>query len=142
MAAKNNNYFKQNIDKLGDAFVSIIPPDQIQTQVKRIVKELIKGDIELEVYGKYFLDLKFLDNLIIGISNELDTNTLLLNAVSFYKMYHPSTPNITLNENHLQALCYIYSIVLSRLQAVRTTQNIGCLSDISALLYNYRSHLR
>ena len=138
----SNNYFKQNIDKFGDTFVSLIPPDQIQNQAKRIVKELVKGDIELEKYGQYFLDLKFLDNLIIGVSDELNTDTLYSNAVSFYKMYYPNTPNITVNENHLQILCYIYGIVLSRLQAVRNTQNVGCLSDISALLYNYRSHLK
>ena len=141
MAAKNN-YFKQNIEKMGDEFISLITPDQIQNQSKRIVKELVKGDIELEAYGQYFLDLKFLDNLIIGISNELDDYSLYSTAVSFYKMYYPMTPNITIRENHLQSLCYIYGVILSRLQVVRNTQNIGCLSDISSLLYNYRNHLK
>lgn len=141
MAAKNN-YFKQNIDKFGDEFVSLVTPDQIQGQAKRIVKEIVKGDIELEKYGKYFLDLKFIDNLIIGISCELDDYSLYSTAVSFYKMYYPNTPNITIRENHLQALCYIYGVILSKLQAVKETQNIGYLSDASSLLYNYRNHLR
>ena len=142
MAAEKNNYFKQNISKLGETFVSLVTPDQIQGQAKRICKELVRGEIEFEKYGMYFLDLKFLDNLIIGISNELDDCSLYCTAVSFYKLYYPNTPNITVRENHLQSLCYIYNVILSRLQAVRLNQNIGYLSDISALLYNYRNHLK
>lgn len=141
MAAKNN-YFKQNIDKFGDEFVSQIPPDQIQGQAKRIVKELIKGEIEFEKYGKYFLDLKFLENLILGITNELNENSVCYSAIVFYRTYCPNTPNITIIENKLYGLCTIYQTILSRLQAIKSTQNIGCLSDISALLYNYRNCLR
>ena len=141
MAAKNC-YFKQQIDKFGETFVSLITPDQIQGQAKRVVKELVKGEIEFEKYGQYFLDLKLLDNLIIGISNELDDYSLYSAAVSFYKQYYPMTPNITVRENHLQTLCYIYNIILTKLQYVRNTHDIGYLSDISALLYNYRNHLK
>ncbi len=141
MAAKTN-YFKQSIDKFGSEFISLVTPDQIQGQAKRIVKELVKGDIELELYGQYFLDLKFLENLIIGVSNELDDYSLYSAAVTFYRMHYPNIPNITIRENHLQALCYIYGVILSKLQAVKQTQNVGYLSDTSALLYNYRNHLK
>lgn len=140
--AADNNYFKQNISKYGDQFISLVTPDQIQGQAKRIVKELVRGQIEFEKYGMYFLDLKFLDNLIIGITNELDDVSLYYQAVNFYRMYFPATPNITIRENHLYALCYIYNTVLSRLQAVRSNQNVGYLADISALLYNYRNQIK
>ena len=142
MAADKNNYFKQNISRVGETFISLVTPDQIQAQAKRICRELVRGEIELEKYGMYFLDLKFLDNLIIGIKNELDDYSLYYSAVNFYRMYYPDTPNITIKENHLYCLCYIYSVILSRLEAVKSNQNIGCLSDISALLYNYRIHLK
>lgn len=141
MAAKNN-YFKQNIDKFGEQFVSLVTPEQIQGQVKRIIKELVKGEIEFEKYGKYFLDLKLIDNLIIGIRSELDDYSLYSAAVTFYRIHYPNTPNITIRENHLQVLCYIYQVILHKLELVRNTQNIGYLSDTSALLYNYRNHLR
>jgi len=142
MAADKNNFFKQNISRLGETFISLLTPEQIQVQAKRIVKELVRGEIEFEKYGMYFLDLKFLDNLIIGINTELEDYSLYLASVSFYKTYYPNTPNITIKENHLQCLCYIYNVILSRLYAVKNTQNIGHLSDISALLYNYKNHLR
>ena len=141
MAAKNN-YFKQQIDKFGETFVSLVTPDQIQMQAKRVVKELVKGEIEFEKYGQYFLDLKLLDNLIIGINNELDEYSFYNETVAFYKQYFPMTPNINIKENHLQILCYIYRTILYKFQMVRNTQDIGYLSDISALLYNYRNHLK
>ena len=142
MAADKNNYFKQNISKYGETFISLVTPDQIQGQAKRIVKELVRGEIEFEKYGQYFLDMKFLDNLIIGIKNELDDYSLYYTAVNFYRSYFPNTPNITVRENHLYALIYIYNVVLSRLEAVKVQQNIGYLTDISALLYNYRMHIK
>ena len=67
MAADKNNFFKQNISRLGETFISLLTPEQIQVQAKRIVKELVRGEIEFEKYGMYFLDLKFLDNLILGV---------------------------------------------------------------------------
>ena len=142
MAAEKNNYFKTNIAKFGDTFISLVTPDQIQGQAKRIVKELVRGEIEFEKYGQFFLDMKFLDNLIIGIRNELDDYNLYYTAVNVLRMYNPNIPNITVRENHLAALCYIYSVVLTRLEATKTYQDVGCLADISALLYNYRMHIK
>lgn len=139
--AKNNNYFKQMQDRYGENFISLITPEQIQTGAKRIVKELIKADFDLEKVGNYFLDLKFLDNMIIAISNELETTSLYYNAVSFYKNYYPDYPNIGIQQSHLFILCQIYSTVLGKLQSVKNTGNIGYLADTSALLYNYRNHL-
>lgn len=141
-AGEKNNYFKQNITKYGETFISLVTPDQIQGQARRIVKELVRGEIEFEKYGQFFLDMKFLDNLIIGIRNEVDDYSLYYTAVNFFRQYYPNTPNITVRENHLAALCYIYNVVLTRLEAVKINMDIGCLADISALLYNYRSHIK
>lgn len=139
--AKGNNYFTQMIARYGENFIVGLTPEQIQTAAKRIVKELVKADYDLESVGQYFLDLKFLDNLIISISNELDTNKLYFDAVSFYKMYYPDYPAIGIQQNHLGILCNIYNTILQKLQTVRSTGNIGWLADTSALLYNYRNHL-
>ena len=142
MAAKTTNYFKQNIDKFNTPeFISLITPEQIQRQAKRIVKELVKGDIDFELYGQYFLDMKFMENLIIGISNELDDYLLYSNAVTFYKMYYPTTPNISIKENRLQSICYVYQVILAKLNAVKSSGDIGYLADTSALLNKYIIHL-
>ena len=102
---------------------------------------MVRGDINYQALGSYFLDLKFLDNVIIACQNALDETILLYNALSFYHQYNPEIINIGLHETHLATLCNIYNTVLSRLQLVRTTGNIGWLADISAMLYNYRNHL-
>lgn len=140
--AKNSfigNMYKQ----YGDEWVNSMRPEDIQRQGKRIVSDMVKGNVDYEKFGKFFLDLKFLDNLIISISNELQTNELYLKAVSFYKAYSPEgqTQAVYMHESHLFNLCRIYSLVLERLQMVKVSGNIGYLADISVILFNLRNNL-
>ena len=142
--AKNNqqrNFITQQMQNYGDDWIVAIKPEEIQRQGKRIVKEMVQGKMNYEQVGKYFLDSKFMNNLIVSLQNELEVKGLYLNAVTFYKQYYPTVPNITYHENHLQAVYYICSTVLNKLIAVRDTQDIGYLTDISGLLFNYRNHL-
>lgn len=138
--AKNNSYIGNMISQYGDDWIVALSPDNIQRSTKRIVKDMIRG-INYETYGKYFLDSKFLENLIIGVSNELETNTLNYNACKFYFQYYPMIPNIQPHIYHLERVCFIYSTILVRLQQVKLTGNVGYLTDISALLYNDRNNL-
>jgi hypothetical protein len=136
-----NNYIKQMIDNYGDSWITALKPEDIQRAGKRIVKEIVKGDFDYQLVGGYFLDLKFLDNLIISVQNELDTYVLYYNAVAFYRQYNPNLPNIGIQENHLAILCHIYTTILNKLKTVKSTGNIGWLADTSGLLYSYRNHL-
>lgn len=135
------NYFEMNIEKYGENWIIALKPEQIQNSGKRIVTEMVNGQIDYQKYGLYFLDGKFLDNLIIKCNNELEINTLYYQSVLFYSQVFPNTPNIAIHVNHLQALCYIYNIILSKLKMVKDYQDIGYLADTSAILYNYRNHL-
>lgn len=141
MAGNKNNYITNMMRQFGDNWIVALKPEDIQRSGKRISKEMVKGQFDYEQVGKYFLDGKFLENLIISINNELEINTLYYNAISFYKSYYPNIPNIGAIENHLQSLCYIYSVIGSKLSCVKQSGNIGYLHDISALLYSYRNHL-
>ena len=143
--AKNNqqrNFITQQMQTFGDEWIVSIKPEEIQRQGKRIVKEMIQGKINYEQVGKFFLDSKFLNNLIVSVQNELEVNGLYLNAVSFYKQYYPMTPNISYHENHLVALCTIFNTIYQKLVLVRDTSDIGHLTDISGLLFNYKIHLQ
>lgn len=135
------NYIQNMEKQFGENWIVSLRPEDIQRSGKRIFKEMVRGNIDYQQHGKYFLDSKFLDNLIISARNELEVNTLLYNAVAFYKMYNMDVPNISVQLAHLQALCYIYNMILCRLTSVRNTANIGWLADLSGLLYNYRNHL-
>lgn len=140
-APNKNNYITGLMKSYGENWIVALRPEDIQRSGKRIVKEMVRGQFNYEEVGKYFLDGKFLDNLINAVDYELQVNSLYFNAVSFYAQYYPQIPNISVQINHLNALCYIYNVVLSRLQAVKSTGNIGYLSDISALLNSYKNHL-
>lgn len=139
--AKRDCYIKQMVQTRGEDWVNLTPPEQIQKQFRRIVKDMVLGNIDYATYGRYFYDLKFIENLIIGITNELEINTLDFNTGSFYLQYYPATPLLPTHLTHLQALIIIYQTVLDKLNYVKSTGDIGYLADISGLLFNYRIHL-
>lgn len=141
MANKRMNYFDNMINRFGDNWIVALNSDDIQRSGKRICKELVKGQIDFEKQGNYFLDAKFIDNLIISCENELEINALYLNAVSFYQAYYPGTPQIGSAISHLQILCTVYLTILNKLKAVKQSGNIGFLADTSSMLYSYRNHL-
>ena len=136
-----SNYINEMVKRFGDYWIVALKPEDIQRSGKRIFKEMVRGNIDYETEGNYFLDPKFLENLIISCNNELEINTLYYNAVSFYQQYNPGVPNIGPQISHLQIVCYIYSALLNKLNMVKQYQTIGYLADTSALLYSYRNHL-
>ena len=58
-----NSYIQMMIAQRGTEWLSMIRPEEIQNSTKRIVKDMVKGNIEYEKYGNVFLDLKFMENL-------------------------------------------------------------------------------
>lgn len=139
--AKNNSYIQMMVNQNGDEWILALRPEDIQRSTKRIVKDMVRGTIDYQNHGKFFLDPKFMENLIIGVSNELEINTLNYNACQFYYQYFPQTPNIQPHIYHLERTCYIYGTILQRLNAVKMSSNVGYMTDISALLFNDRNNL-
>lgn len=135
------NYITMNENRMGENWVNLVQPENIQRSTKRLVKEITKGQIDYEKSGKYFQDMKFLENLIIGITNELEINTLNYNACMFYYQYFPQTPNLGPHIGHIERVIYIYSSILERLNYVKSTGNIGYMVDIQGLLFNDRKHV-
>jgi hypothetical protein len=129
------------IKQYGENWIVALTPDDIQRSSKRLVKDMVRGYIDYEKYGVYFLDAKFLDNLLVAIKNELDYNSLHYNAMLFYQQNFPSIPNLSIHINHDSVLTLVYSTILGKLEQVRIDQNVGWLYDISAILGQYRAHL-
>ena len=109
------NYFQdmeQRYQGNENAWINVITPQDIQkSAVKRIFREMVNGAYDYEKYGNYFLDSRFLENLIVAANNKLEYYTLLNNAVSMYRGYYPMYPNIGAHFSHLQNLYYIYSTI-------------------------------
>ena len=136
------NYFQdmeQRYQGNENAWINVITPQDIQkSAVKRIFREMVNGGYDYEKYGQYFLDARFLENLIVAANNKLEYYTLLNNAVSMYRGVYPMYPNIGAHSTHIQNLCYIYSMVYYKLLEVKSSLNISPLIEISPVLYPYR----
>ena len=110
------NYIQNLIKQHGENWIVNFSPVDIQNRVApRVFKDMVRGFIDYEKYGKYFLDSKFMTNLIIACTNELEINSLYATSLEFYMQYHPNVPNINIHLNHLKALCYIYNLLYNRL---------------------------
>lgn len=133
-------YFKQMEQNFGPDWVVGVKPEDIQRSVKRIVRDMVKGSINYETEGKYFLNYKILDNFMIALNNELQINVLYQQALEFYAQYYQH-PFVGVQIDHLAKLNNIYNTILQKLNLVKMYSNIGYLADISGLLYADRNHL-
>lgn len=142
--AKNNsnNYITQMISQYGETWVSLVKPEDIQKQARRIAKEMVFNKIDYEKQGIYFLDSKFIDNLIIALQRERDANSLYNDAIGFYRQFYPNIPNIDNFHKEVYSLTWIYNIILYKLELTKSTQNPAHLVDISAYCFNHKNYLR
>lgn len=141
MAKNNNSYISQMVAQRGTDWITTVRPDDIQNSTKRIVKDMVRGSIEYDKYGSVFLDPKFLENLLIGVYNELESNTFNYNGCYMLYNSNPQIPNLAQHINHLDRLLYIYNTIKMRLEYVKTTGNVGYLTDISGMLFKDYNHL-
>lgn len=137
-----NNYFT-NLEKkyLNDPnIIAKLKPDQIQKSAReRIFREMVRGQIDYSKYGSYYLDPKFLGNLIIAAVDELNNNSNLSMALEFYDIHNPNNPKIiSLLDKH-RALTQIFMVIVDKLNMVSMYDNIGYLTDLSYILANYRN---
>lgn len=137
------NYFDQNIRQYGEDFLLTISPEKIQRDAKqRIFKEMIQGRIDYVAYNKYFTDSKFFENLLIASRDELQNNQLIATALELYDRSCPGNQLLIILKAKYQSLSYVYNVLYGALINVKTFgYNVGYLSDLSAILYQYRNQL-
>ncbi|MCM1142274.1 MAG: hypothetical protein NC453_27200 [Muribaculum sp.] len=145
MAGNNNrqNYFDQQIRQNGPDFILSLSPEKIQRNAKtRIFREMVTGQIDYTVYGKYFVDSKFFENLFIACYDELQNNTVIAQALQVYDMYYPGNQLTTILLGKHRSLSYVYTVIYNALYTMKMDNyNVGHLSGISAMLYDYRNIL-
>lgn len=124
-----------------DEWINYMTPENIQRNANRVVRDIVKGNVNYEVCGNDFLNSKFMENIRIAIISEFEKYSLYYNALVFYANTYPAIPNIGAYINELSYKCYIYNTVLQRLEQVKSSGNIGYLADISSVLYQYRNFI-
>lgn len=141
---KINNYFDMMLTRYdGDQdFIVKITPEQIQRYAKqRIFREMIRGEIDYTVYGKYFLNPKFLENLIIAAQDELRNKSTIANALRFYDLYFPGSIDVVHNSNLHQNLVVIYDHLYQKLMTLKFCGDIGVLIDIQYVMKDYQKYM-
>ena len=136
-----NNYFTSMLKRFQDGnIVWHLKPEQIQKSAKeRIFKEIVKGQIDYSQFGQYFTDPKFLENLLIAANDELNNNTVVRDALIYKDFYLPGDPDVTRLKVRYGALVYIFQIIISRINAVKMTGDVGFLTDIQFVLEQWKN---
>ena len=140
---QRQNYFDQAIRQYGEDFILRITPDNIQKSAKRrIFREMVQGQIDYTEHGKYFQDPKFFENLLIAAWDELQSNTIILSAISEYDLNHPGNNQVIILRGRYNSLVYVYGVLYNALLTMKMVNyNVGHLSNLSAMLYQYRNQL-
>ena len=139
-----SNYFQDMKNKYqgNEEWINLISAQDIQkSAVKRIFKEMVNGAYDYGKDGQYFLDSRFLENLIVAAGAKLEYYTLLSNAVNMFKEYSPTYPNLGAHITHIQNLQYIYYTIYYKLENVKYAYNVSPLIDISPATYSYRNDI-
>lgn len=143
-ANKQNNYFTSMLNKFpnGD-FIYYLKPEHIQKSAKeRIFKEIIQGKIDYSIFGQYFIDSKFLENLLIASKDELNNNTLIRDALMLYDNTYPGNSFVMATRSRYESLAYIYSVLTDKFNIIKATGNVGILADTQYVLGAYRNVLQ
>ena len=81
--AKKMNYFETNIQRFGEDFLDFKKAEEIQRDCKFIFKDMVYGNIDYEKHGMYFMEPRFLEQLII--KSEIDSQKHNLKYMALYE---------------------------------------------------------
>ena len=99
-------------------------PEQIQKYAKeRIFREMVRGNIDYAENGHYFLDLKFLDNLIQAAQDELINNTIIRDSLRYYNYCFPGQQPVQNQLARYENLVYVMNVIHTKLSEVKYIRN-------------------
>ena len=125
-----------------DNFIPFVKPEQIQRSAKdRIFKEMVRGQIDYSQFGKYFLDSKFAENLLVAAQDELNNNAVVLEALRYQDLNFPGNPLVTKLIGQYSSLSHIYQVLYGKLSILRISGDIGILVDTAYILKPYKNVL-
>lgn len=135
-------WIEEQVAQKGSEWLTRINPESIQTMAKRrIFREMVMGFIDYEKYGIYFQDPKFLENVILAAREELQSNTVVMNALTLMDNTYPGQPEVIKNRTRYERRVYVFEVLYKYLQMVRTNYyNIGYLNDIASILRAFNNY--
>jgi len=133
------NCIRRKVQEKGDSWIVSETPESIQKMIRNVAKDMIYGNFNYEQDSKYILDPKVIDNLIIAAENERDDNCLYYYAMTNYMVQFPTVP--ARHQTKFNVLWYIYGTIVDKLKAVKSSGNIGWLTDIPTILGGYKNYI-
>lgn len=134
----NKNYFTDNISRFGEDFLKQKNPKNLDMDAIRVFRDLAKGKIEIEKYGKYFLDDTFIDALI----KKADENFAL------YDISYKGVSLIPNKDSYVQSVLtkhgrssQAYKIILKYLYDVKELKNYKYLYGLVSNINQFRFDL-
>ena len=138
---KRENYFQQNINRYGSNFLDIIPLDRIKLDTVRVFRELARGSIDIDEYGKYFTNTRFLEACIETAATKYNLHYISAMGVERLIAENVQGYNIgVVYEYHCNA-ANAYRLINLKLSELRTYNDTSVLTDLVANLGRYRYHI-
>ena len=141
---KPNDYFTTNIKQKGEGFIQTKSPQELQRDSINIIRQIARGNIDLSVMSKYFLDPTLLSNMLIAVNAKLVAETILRDGVSMLfnaqlqnpAIYDTDTTSMIL-QNQISKV-EAYTIALNNLTQLQLTQDPAWLFTMAAQLGGYK----
>lgn len=140
--AKKMNYFETNIQRFGEDFLDFKKAEEIQRDCKFIFKDMVYGNIDYEKHGMYFMEPRFLEQLII--KSEIDSQKHNLKYMALYEF---SIKYNNMEASQLAAIeanmFYIMNTIHEQLLLVKyNNYNISYLTYLPSKLRDYRNTIK
>lgn len=141
-----NNYFVQNIKERGEDFIHFKSPRDLQNDALKIFRELARGQIDINKYGKYFLDPQFLNCCMQSAWNKYSYHSISQTGVDLYitqlmnQGMMPDNTVISVKEDHKRK-AEAYALIYNSLCAIGQTGDTSTLFVLVSQIQNYKYNL-
>ena len=147
MAKKRMNYFETNIQKFGEDFLDYKRVDEIQKDCKYLFRDMVFGNINYEKHGMYFLEPRFLEQLLIQSQIEARNHFIKRDALYQYNLncnddqgdQQLTIAQLTYIENDMGI---IMDTIYNYLNHVKAYNDTSCLIFLPAVLKNFRKTMK
>lgn len=139
---KSNDYFSNSIRHKGPGFIETKTSQDLQRDAIRVLRDLSRGNIDIEQHGHYFLEPMFLENIILAIDSKLLVETILRDGTTMLynhqvQMGQPSDITSMVLQNQLQKV-EAFQLARTNLYGLKTSGDLSWLYTLAAQLSNYR----
>ena len=140
--AKKMNYFQTNIQRFGEDFLDFKKAEEIQRDCKFIFKDMVFGNIDYEKYGMYFMEPRFLEQLIIKSEIDAKKHNLKYIALHEFSIRYNNTDAAQLAAIEAN-MFHIMNTINEQLLLVKyNNYNISYLTYLPSKLRDFRNTIK